>query len=317
MVSCFDDYITISQAYRPSRSSLYADQLPGISEDLIDNLARDPADDANSIWPILYKRAVDNLVSDIAMNLNKNFHVDYKIVSRETSQYKDDENQNSGLAGVKITFTLPKYAVLHIVKLEVKSEISYGSPGVNFKFFDTNQDGELLHELTDSVDQGKSVVNVDTDFLSDSVFVAYDTAQADFKQTENKYYYGMDLYGPITCDYCFSDVYRANVEQINGGGIDVFFNIRCSVTKFVCENLNLFRKALLYKIGQEITAERRLGERLTRYQTMDEAREKELKEFYDTQYNENLENSLKNMSMNEDPICFQCKPTVYVRTDLP
>lgn len=316
-MGCFDDYITISEEYRPSRSGLYADQLPGISEDLINNLARDPVDGAEEIWPIIYKRACDNLVSDISMNLQNKFFVDYKIVARETSQYKDDENQNAGLSGVKITFTLPKYARLHVVKLEVKSEISYGSPGVEFKFYDTDSDGDVLKTVTDSVDQGISIVNVDTDFTVNSLFIAYNTSQADLKQTENKFYYGMDLYDAIVCDYCFSDVYTASIEQINGGGINVFFNIRCSVEKFVCENINLFRKALLYKIGQEITIERRLGERLTRYTTMDQPRAEELEGHYNTWYNEALENSLKNQSMSEDPICFQCKPTSYVRTDLP
>lgn len=316
-MECFTDYITISHDYRPSRSGLYASQLPGISEDLIDNLARDPADDAAAIWPIIYDRACDNLVSDISKNLQDKFHVDYKLVSRETSQYKDDENQNTGFAGVKITFTLPKYAKLHIVKIEVKSEIDYGSPGVNFKFFDTDENGDLLLDITESVNSGKSTVNVDTDFTQDSIFIAYNTAQADFKQTENKYYYGMNFYSFVVCDYCFSDLYTAAVEQINGGGINVFFNIRCSVSKFVCENINLFRKALLYKIGQEITNERRIGERLTRYTTMTDERAKELQEYYDAQYNEDLTNSLKSQSMNEDPICFQCKPTNYVRTDLP
>jgi len=146
---------------------------------------------------------VSNLISDISKNLQSKFFVDYKLVSRETSQYKDDENQNSGLAGVKITFTLPKYAKLHVIKLEVKSEISYGSPGINFKFYDTDADGDLIYEKTDSIDEGKSTVFIDRDFTVNTLFIAFDPAQADFKQTENKFYYGMDFYSAVVCDYCF------------------------------------------------------------------------------------------------------------------
>jgi hypothetical protein len=316
-VACLDDYITISESYRPSRSGLYADQLPGISEDLIDNLARDPADDAAAIWPILYKRSTNNLISDISMNLQNKFFMDKKLISRETSQYKDDENENAGVAGVKLEFDLPKYGKLHVVKLEVWSDIDYGSPGVTFKFYDTDENGELLYTLVDSVSQGRSIVNVDRDFDTDALFISYETAQADFRQTENKYYDGMLDYTSVVCDYCYWDYYQASVTQVNGGGINAFFNIRCSVSKYVCENINLFRQALLYRIGLEITNERRIGERLTRYTTMTSERAQELTDYYTAQYNENLSNALKNQNMNEDPVCFQCKPTSYVRTDLP
>lgn len=315
---CYTDYISISQAYRPSRSGLYADQLPGMSRDLIDNLARDPEDDADSIWPILVKRGWDNMVSDISINLQAKFNVDKKLVSRETSVYKADENQNSGTAGIKIQFTLPKYAKMHIVKLQVFSEIDYTTPGITFKFYDTDETGELLLTITESINVGRSMINVDTDFEVDQVFVTYQTAQADFKQTENKHFLS-DIWDSIVCDICLDPYgfYRGSVTQVNGGGINVFYNIRCSIEKFVCENINLFRQAYLYKLGQEITVERRDGERLTRYTTMTVERATTLKEDYDAQYNQNLSNAIKSMNIEEDPICFQCKNTVYVATSLP
>lgn len=317
-MSDFDDYITISQSYRPSRSGLYADQLPGIDEDLIDNLARDPADDAATIWPVLYKRACDNMVSDISSFVQKKFHVDHKILSRETSAYKDEENENSGVAGLRLEFVLPKYAKLHVVKLEVWSEIDYGSPGVTFKFYDTDEDGELLYTVSESVSAGRSTIYIDRDFLTDSLFVSYEPAQADFKQTENKFF-STDDWSPVICNFCIGgyDIYQGTVTQVNGGGINVFYNVRCSVQKFVTENINLFRQTLLYRIGLEITHERRLGERLTRYTSMTIERATELVESYNAQYQMNLDNSLKSQNMDEDPICFTCKNTVYVATSLP
>ena len=315
----FADYITIAEAVRPSRSGLYAVELPGVDTEMLDCLARDPSGTYNDIWPTIYKRACDNMVSDISNALQSKFFVDLKLVSRETSAFKDEENQAAGLAGIKLEFVLPKYARLHVMSLQVWSEISYGSPGVTFKFYDTDENGELLYEKTESIDHGRSTVFIDKDFEVDKLLIVYNTAEADFKQTENKFFRSYDFYSAIVCDFClFGDPrYEGSVTQINSGGINVFYNIRCSVNKFVGENLNLFRKTLLWKIGEEITIERRFGERLTRFTTLTNERWQELTEFYNTQYNQDLNNALKHQGMQEDPICFQCKNTSYVATQLP
>lgn len=319
MAFCYDDYISISPAYRISRSGLYADQLPGISEDLIDNLARDPEDDSDTIWPVLVKRAWDNMVSDISMNVQQKFFVDLKLVSRETSQFKSEANINSGASGIKIQFDLPRYAKIHVVRLEVMSEVDYGSPGITFKFYDTDISGDPIYEVSDSVSVGKSVINIDKDFEVDNLLITYEPTEAQFKQTENKHY-RTGIYDPIICDVCldpYNGLYRGTVEQINGGGINAFYNVRCSVEKFVCENINLFRQSFLYRIGLEITQERRLGERLTRYTTMTVDRANELLDAYNTEYNIKLQNALKSQNMAEDPVCFTCKNTSYVATSLP
>jgi hypothetical protein len=319
-VDVFADYITLAEAVLPSRSGLYATQLPGIDVEMIDCLAREITGTADDIWPILYKRACDNMVSDISMNLQDKFNVDLKLVSRETSQYKATENQAAGIAGVKMEFTLPKYARIHVLYLEVFSLLDYGSPGITFRIYDTDENGEKLFEKTESVSIGRSKIFIDQDFQVDKLFVSYSTAQADLRATENKFYRtGLINYDEIICDICLAgyDGYTGTVTQINGGGINAFYNIRCSINKYVGENLNLFRQVLLWKIGEEITWERRLGERLTRFTTFTIERAQELSEFYGTQYNENLKNVIRSQNMDEDPICFTCKNTSYVATQLP
>lgn len=287
---------------------------------MIDCLAREPEGDYNDIWPTIYDRAWSNLVSDISSTLQKKLFVNSKLLSRETSGYLADENQNAGSAGIKIEFNLPKYAVLHIVKLQVFSEIDYGSPGVTFKIYDTDQSGELLFEKTDSVARGRSDIFIDQDFTASTLLIVYQTAQADLKKTENKFYRtGYLNFEEDFCDFCLwgdSD-YTGAVTQVNGGGINAFYNVRCSVEKFVCENLNLYAKAFLWKIGEEITIERRMGERLTRFTTFTIDRAQELSDFYGQQYNQEIENASKHLNIQEDPICFQCKPSVYAETSIP
>lgn len=320
---CFDDYITISEATAESRSGYYATDLPGIDRDLLDGIARNqdvsPADDADNIWETIYKRAKNNLVSDVSKNLQDKFFLDLKIISRETSVITDTLNTGSSLAGVTLEFNLPKYAKLHIISIGVYSASVYGSAPI-FKVYDTDQNGELLETITTAISLGRNTINVDSDYEADKVFIAYNPATYSFRQTENKYYANSyNYFDTVMCDQCFygDPDFRGSVVQINYGGLNIKYVVYCSIEKYVCENIVLFKDALLYKIGHEITVERRLGERLNQYTLMIKERWDELEGFYKAQYEQNLMNTINSANIHEDDLCFSCKNTVYVDTLLP
>lgn len=322
-MSCFDDYITISEATAESRSGYYATDLPGIDRDLLDGIARNqdvsPADDADDIWATIYKRAKNNLVSDVSKNLQDKFFLDLKIISRETSVITDTLNSGSSLAGVTLEFNLPKYAKLHIISIGVYSASVYASAPI-FKVYDTDENGELLETITTAIASGRNTINVDSDYEADKVFIAYNPATYSFRQTENKYYANSYNYFDIVmCDQCFygDPDFRGSVVQIHSGGLNIKYVVYCSIEKYVCENIVLFKDALLYKIGHEITVERRLGERLNQFTVMIKERWDELEGFYKAQYEQNLMNTIRSGNIHEDDLCFACKNTVYVDTLLP
>lgn len=322
-MACFDNYITLESS-TPSRSGLYATDLPGIDSRVLDGIARNvddtPDEDHEDIWPIIYKRAHRNLVSDTQKQLQAKFHTNLKLVTRETSAYKEDYNSGSGLAGVSIEFKLPKYARTHVLSIQVFSAQAYASAGI-FKIYDTDEDGELLDTITTAISQGRNTINVDTDYEADKIFIAYDSAVYSFKQTENKYYAdsAYNEFGPVTCDESLygDEDFNALVVQENGGGVNGKFIIHCSIEKYVCENLKLFEDALLYRIGLEITVERRLTERLDKYVVMTQERWDELKNFYEAQYKTNLMNTIDGGNIMEDEYCFACRNTVRTETILP
>lgn len=320
MATCFDNYIEISESILPSRSGVYASDLPGIDTDLLDGIARSASDDHEDIWPVLYKRARKNLVSDVSKNLAEKFFVDLKILTRETSKFKTTNNTNSSYAGVTLEFSLPKYAKLHIISVEVNSAHDYtGTPGFEVKFFEDDEDGEELHSVFGDVTQGKSTINIDTDFEVNKLFVAYNSATYVVKETENKHLgIHYDYFDSIVCDFCYLDGYHSgSVIQVNGGGLNVKYLIYCSAEKFVCENIKLFDQAFLYKIGHEITIERRLGERLNRFTILTQERWAELEGFYKAQYQQDLMNVINQANIPEDQVCYVCKNTVRTETFLP
>ena len=316
-MACFDNYITISEDVAVSRSGLYAVDLPGIDTDLLTGIAKSTNDNYNDIWNTIYKRAKRGLVSDVAKQLQSKFHVDLKLVSRETSKFKDDYNTGSSLAGVTLEFDLPKYAKVHIISIGVNSQSAY--TGAQIKVYEDDVDGELLDTISADLSAGKNTINVDTDYEVDKLFVAYNPSTYSFKHTENREYATpYDSYNNITCNFCFDDYgIRGFVVQINGGGLNVKYVIYCSAEKFVCENIKLFEDALLYKIGQEITRERRLGERLNEFTVMTKERWDELYNDYTAQYQQYIMNTLGSVNIPEDRVCYSCKNTVTTETLLP
>lgn len=313
-MACFDEYITLNEDI-PSRSNLYADSLPGIDSEMIDGLAKTGKDE-DQTWAVLYKRAHDGMVADVAKELNLKFNTDLKLISRETSQFKDGVNFAVGLSGVQIGFDLPRYARIHVISIGVFSDQEYESPDVPFYVYDEDENGELLFETSSSLTEGRNTVNVDRDFEVNKIFVAYNPDTA-LRESENKKY--GTYYYSFTCNECDFECggYRGTVKQINGGGLNVKYVVYCSTEKFVCENINIFAHALLWKIGIVISQERRFGERLNRFTTMTLERAEELMQFYTEEYEKQLKDTVKTHNIREDAWCFPCKHLVTKRSGLP
>lgn len=310
-MSCYSNYIELDSLV-PSRTGLYVDSLPGIDILMIDGL-RKSGNDSDITWAVLYKRAWDNLVSDITKALNDKFYVDTKLVSRETSSFEDDYN-SSGSAGVKLTFNLSRYSKIHVISVGLWAQSSHTNAVI--RFYDTDANGELLLTLTEDLVAGRNTLNVDTDFEVDTLYVIIDTAAYPVKKTENKDYHGVNFITDYVCEWeWYGGI--GNIEQINEGGLNLKYNVYCSIDKFACENINLFKWAFLWRIGVEITHERRFGERLNEYTTMTIERATELNEFYGNRYDTELMNAVKSQNIKEDFVCFNCKNVVSTKTSLP
>lgn len=313
---CWSNYITPSQD-TPSKSGLYANGLPGVTLNLFDELTKDEQADWEEFWDYIYNLAKVNFVNDIQTRLADKFHLDLKLVSRETSKF-NSENTNSGLAGITIEYDLPKYARLQVLSVGLDSLEYYESPEFQFNIYEDNADGELLYEGSAGVLAGRNTIEVYEDFEVDKIFVAYNASEYRLKSSENKYYANCSHFDKLSCTFpCGGDGYEASVFQINGGGLNVKFVIYCSIEKFICENINLFKTALWWRIGLELINERIMSDRFNRFTTLTKERADDLRTFYNEEYLKHADNSVKSLKIKEDGICFECKSTVSTRQLLP
>jgi len=314
---CWSNYITPSQD-TPSRSGLYANGLPGVTLNLLDELTKDEQSDPDEFWDYVYNLARVNLVNDIQTKLSDKFHFDLKLVTRETSKF-NSENITSGLAGVTLEYTLPKYARVQILSIGVNSLSDYGSPEFIIYVYEDDANGELLDTITSEITEGRNTIDVYQDYEADKLFIAYDASDYRLKSTENKYYANCSYFDKLSCTFpCYAyGGYTASVTQVNGGGLNVKFVIHCSIDKFICENINLFKTALWYRIGVELMMERIRTDKFNRFTTLTKERAEDLLKFCLDEYEKHAANSVKNLNVQEDDICFECKSTVSARPLLP
>lgn len=319
-MSCYSDYITIDRS-TTSRSGLYGSDLPGVEISMLQGLTKEDQDSYLELWDMIVSRAWSNMVSDISIALQNKFFVDSKIVSRVTSAFKDNINTSTGPAGVKIEFELPRYAKIHIVSFEVFAEQAYDSPEASFTIYDTDENGEVLYEGGQTLVTGRNTIYLNREFEADALFIAFDPAEIQLRETENKHYDNSPYinWSKTVCEFScsYDGVYTGTVTQVNGGGLNVNYAVVCSIDKFACQNINLFKMAYWYRIGVELADEQLLGNRLNRFTTMTSERAAERSGYFGTKYTQNISEAIKSQNILEDPICFRCKSVAMSKTILP
>lgn len=315
----FQGYITLDKS-TPSRSGKYAVNLPGVSLSLVESLTGDEQEDYLEMWDQIYERACDNMVQDVTTSMQKKFRVEAKLATRESSQFTDEWNDGTGLAGLTLRFNLPKYAQIHIISVEVQAEAPHTTPPFAFNIYQKDASGKILHNGIEAIGAGTTVIDVDKDFEVDQLFIAYNKASFSLSATENKHFKSSGyLYDKLACTFpcgCGSE-YSGYVRQENGGGLNVKFVVKCSVRKFVLENLPLFQNVLLQSIGKSIVEERLYNDRLSRFTTMTTADMDRLEEKFTADFDKQLSNVVDGLRVPEDNICFICEGAGRVETNLP
>lgn len=309
----FSGYITASND-TPSKSGMYFTDLAGCTVSLLDDLTKEDHADWEECFDYLYKTAQRNLRIDMQRTLANRFHIDKKLITRETSEFKDDYNGYSGLAGVKIQVALPKYARLQILSIGVNSATT---GAVSFYVYKEDASGDLLSTISATLTGGKQTVQVFEEFEEEEIFVAYNAATVSLKETQNRYYDSDEITTDKNCEFDCGNGDPGLVVQVNGGGLNVKFILYCSIEKFILENLPLFQFALLYRLGVDTMKERLTTQRVNMTTVLTEERAKELLAVHNEDYKAALDAATMSIKMNEDPICFMCKKTVSSKINLP
>lgn len=285
---------------------------------MLAGLTKEDQADFQEFFDTIYGNARAQVLIDLQEKLAQRFHIDLKLVSRETSSFLDDVNDPGLIAGVKIQYNLPKYARINILSIGVFSESDALSPEGQFFVYEGDENGELLSTISAEVTTGRQTFEVYEEFTEPNLFIGYNTDQLTLRKTTNKYSPDGDYNSDkLSCSYPCRYGDAVYVQQVNGGGLDVKFLITCSMERFLCENLPLFKHVLWYRIGVEAMKEAIQSDRVNRFTVFSEERAAERLALYVEDYTKALNAATMNIKMTEDPVCFECKKTIGSVTSLP
>ena len=147
------------------------------------------------------------------------------------------------------------------------------------------------------------------------VFIGYDANAISVKQVDR---FDRNL-GTTSANHVSKSgsVTSGNITSSNTGMI-LTYNVECSVDNFICQRIDLFKNALLFKNGIEFCNEQIYSDRINRWTLLNKEDAKDLRDnLLIPDYEKMMDNIFKDIRIRDRGDCFECaKPIVY-KTLLP
>ena len=318
MIDCLTNYIGVRGivGLEDPDSGYYINDLQGITTNQLEDIA-DEEDHYNVslAWNDIYNRASRLLETDIKNALKKYFkrysYVDNGITGQLTKSETIASSNNYNGWSFNLGFQ-SKNLVLNINSFSL-----FLNTAKDFDIFvyDLNS-GEKLDEIRFTGVSGLSTYRINKNYAvhkHSNIFVCYDASEISaLKMTEYKPH-GFTASGNIPKA---GSVLQDNLDGTDTG-LSVTFNLECSVSNFVCQRIDSFKDAFLYKLGVEFCNERIYSDRINRYTQMGREEAEQLRTEFNDQYKELIEVALKDVRVNENDECFECSKAINYRIAIP
>ena len=314
--TCFKNYIGIRGTCDDVApiSSLFINDLAGISLKMISNLSNEEQQSFQGVWDEIYQRSLNELEGDILVKMQRFFRTNILLENQLTGRYITPhliEPASNHLKGIYISIRESKNTELFINDIELF--LGAAVSGAEIFIYDAN-DGTLLDTIIFNATAGFNNVPINKKYSIKGqrkrLFVSYNGNIADTIETN-----------PIAIDtkVGFANVQgaripvgqavlRDNLEFTgNTHGMVINFNVVCSLDNFICSMRDFFKTALWYKLEENIMLERLTTERINKYTMVNKEKAEELRELYREKYESNLEAVLDNLEPEGDDLCFPCE----------
>jgi hypothetical protein len=95
------------------------------------------------------------------------------------------------------------------------------------------------------------------------------------------------------------------------------YNVICDIDNFVCQRIDLFTYAFLYKLGIEFYKERLGSDRFNRYTLLNRETTMEKMQELEKEYNQLMANALEDTRVDYDGVCFECADKYTKKFSIP
>lgn len=305
-------------------SGLYINSLPGINLEAIEKIADSDQKTYVNVWSDIQVRAAKKFGVDVVALFNKRFNIktisssldlgniiDVSSTTAPAAQYRGIIfDLDFGLNG----WTKNSALQLHYLQtLNFYSGANYGATTIKVYDVDT---GSEVDSFSHTLVSGWNTISVNKYYIQRRIFVGINSTAITSVSLEVR----------NECDDCGVRVsggvlsIGADISTLEEGsdtyGMSAVYSVHCKIDPVVCNNLSAFYNSWLYCLGSEIQTETLYSPRINA-KTIDRDRAKELKDYFDREYEQSLMLSVDGINLDVDDYCLLCNDTYQVVENKP
>lgn len=317
-MDCYKDYIGLKGCCEdsPPASGLFINTLSGITGELLESLAEREQETGQLAYSDVQDIAARRFYTDTISKLRKSYRL--KQI-REEFIYRPDEDSgvNEGMAaekrGVLLSFGV-NFSTFQSFTVNKIYFIGQAAGAATVHFLDG--DGIELYHKDFTAGVGLNIVSIDKRFNTRQLFIGIDatavaTMHTEFEANTLSCFCRMVQCLCGTCDAAIDgSIYDGSYETTAGNshGMGVWGYSGCDYSSILCNNRELFTSAWLFLLGNQSIIELLNSSRINRYTTVDRERYTELRDFYQVQYEKELETALDGIVINtKEDCCVECE----------
>ena len=326
-MKCLTDFIGIRGCGNAEPvSGLYINSLPGISLKSIDRLADEEQKSYAGVWADIQQRSLNKFGIEVTAAMAARYKlksIQQHIVS---SNYKLIDTgtiiaPSANVQGINLSLNNNESKLLsfYITRLRLYV-VAAGT--FDFTITDGENDELLWSKSVVVTSVGWQFIEVNALFNYRNINIGYNAA------THSAATLPIDGFSDdcgcceVLCECnenCTANISGFKGNELTGNesyGLVVYATLQCSFEPFVCENRQLFAVPLQYLMGSEIQLERIYSPRFN-WTTANVEQAKELKDFYDVEYERALKIAVDGIEMELKDCCLICNESYRVVNKLP
>lgn len=325
-MDCLKDYIGLKGCCEDKEpaSGLYINSLAGITSEMIESLAEREQQTGKVAYSNVQVMAARKFYTDIISKLRKNYRLKQlheEFIYKPEISVEEEDVAADEFRGILLQFawTHSTFLSFTVSKVYVVSPYAGNVTHVADIVF-LNEDGvELLRMKDIAFNSGINVIDVDKIFAVRTLFIGVDatsfkTIKSDLEGTAISCFCESIRCLCGDCDasiggYIYTDGFTKTAHNTHGVGVWGYAG--CDYYSLICNNKELFTSAWLNLLGIQSVISLLYSTRINRFTTVNKEQYMELRDFYQVEYEKQLETALEGIVINARmDCCVECEQPV-------
>lgn len=303
---CLHNYIGVKGCSDVVPDGGYVHQLPGLTSEAFDKIANSDQKTYVGVFNDVQASSISSFRTALTAKLAERYKINTLNQSIEMSRYlnSDIHTADTKYRGVLLNSnSVFNSFYIHSISIHCGADVS----DVEVVAIDVRT-GDKLWTKNVQLEEGWNNIMVKDLFHCGSLFVAYDSTNIDS--------HSITVGGEE--DGCSAPINTPDLITVGSDtyGMSLIYSRRCTFDALVCNNIDLFGQA--YKMLFAATyCSFRIHSKRSNLWTLDIESAKELKDYYDAEFDKEIERSVAGVTLNISDGCIACGDTITRKWMLP